>query len=224
MEKKIIECKNLNKTFENGVIGVDNVSLSFEKGKFYAIMGHSGSGKTTLLQMIGLLDNLSSGSILINGTDVSNMSSSEKADIRKNVIGFIFQSYFLNPTLKAYENVLIPMLINNNIKNKKDEAVRLLDKFGLNDRIEYYPKKMSGGEQQRVAIARAFANNPSCILADEPTGNLDEENEILVFNYLKKSCQEENKCVIVVSHNPVVTDFADEIIHINKGKVIQGGE
>ncbi len=216
--QNIITFKGVKKSFPNGVVAVDNLSGEFEMGKFYAIMGHSGSGKTTFLQILGLLLDSSDGKIEINNTDISSLSSSQKADIRRDVIGFVFQSYFLNKNMKAYENVMIPMLINPKINNKKEKAINLLSKFDLEDRINHYPDELSGGEQQRVAIARALANDPLCILADEPTGNLDAENETVVLEYLKKCSSESGKCVIVVSHNSIVKDYADVVIEMDKGK------
>jgi len=181
--KEIIECSNINKHYKNNVIVVNNVSFKFEDSKFYSIMGHSGSGKTTLLQILGLLNNYTDGELRINNIDTKELSNSQKADIRRDIIGFVFQSYFLNKNMKAYENVMIPMLIKPSIKDKKEKAICLLKQFGLEDRINHYPEELSGGEQQRVAIARALANDPLCILADEPTGNLDKENELIVLDY-----------------------------------------
>ena len=219
MQDTVIEARDLVKTFRKTFHAVDGVSLALERGKFYAVMGHSGSGKTTLLQILGLLDDASSGSILINGADASHLKEKEKAQIRRDTIGFVFQAYYLNPKLKAYENVMRPMYINPQIgKEAKERAKELLVGLGLEDRMNHYPKQMSGGEQQRVAIARALANDPDCIFADEPTGNLDEENERLVFDTLK-GLAKSGKCVLVVSHNEVVREYADCLLLMEKGKI-----
>lgn len=219
----MIEIKNISKRYKiknNEIIAIDNATFSFEKGKFYAIMGHSGSGKSTLIHCLGLLDNIDSGTISINQKNVSKITDKEKEKIRSKTIGFVFQSFYLSPKLKAYENVMLPMYINPDIipKKRKIRAIQLLEKFGLKDRIDHFPQELSGGEQQRVAIARALANNPDVILADEPTGNLDVENEVYVMETLK-SLSEQNKCVIVVSHNDIVKKYADYILYMDKGKL-----
>ena len=221
----MLEIKNLSKKYilnkKNEVIALDNISITFNKNKFYGIKGHSGSGKSTLINIIGLIESKTSGKYLINNKDIDNLTEDEKADLRKSKIGFVFQDFFLNPRLTALENVIIPMLINDDIpKDKKNErAEKILTKLGLKDRVNHKPTELSGGEQQRVAIARALANNPDIILADEPTGNLDKENEIIVFDILKKLVKEENKCVIVVTHNEIIDKYADTIYKIEKGKI-----
>lgn len=184
----------------------------------YAIMGHSGSGKSTLIQCLGLLDNVTSGKIYIDNEDVSKKTVDEQNKLRNIKIGFVFQDYYLNNTMKAYENVMLPMLINKKYKNKNitKMAEMLLCEVGLEDRIKHYPKQLSGGEQQRVAIARAIANNPDIILADEPTGNLDEANEKYILTILKKMANR-GKCVIIVSHNPLIKEYADIVINMKKG-------
>lgn len=222
MENKII-LKNGYKNFkirDKEIMALNNINLSIERGKLYAIMGHSGSGKSTLIQVLGLLDNLSAGELVINESIVDNLTDNEKAFIRMKEIGFIFQSFYLNPRLKAFENVELPMYINKEISLKEREirAKKLLESFGLEKRITHYPKELSGGEQQRVAIARALANNPNFILADEPTGNLDKENEDIVFKTLK-NLTNENKGVVVVSHNEEIKKYADEIFYMEDGKL-----
>ena len=208
------------KVKEKRIIAMDSVNLNIEKGKIYAIMGHSGSGKSTLIQILGTLDNLSSGKLLINGIDISKCNENEKADIRMNQIGFVFQSFYLNPKLTAIENVMLPLYINKNVSRseRKKHAFELLNKFGLANRANHYPKELSGGEQQRVAIARAIVNNPNYILADEPTGNLDKENEVKVFDILKE-LSKKGKGVVIVSHNEIVKKYADEILYMEDGKL-----
>ena len=216
---KSIELKNVSKIYNNKVTAVDNVSFTLSEGEFSAVMGQSGSGKSTLLQMAGLLDNCTSGQILINGKDVSSLGKNELADTRMNSLGFVFQAFHLNPHLKVFENIMVPMLINDHFKNRaemKETAELLVQKVGLTHRIDHYPRELSGGEQQRTAIARALANNPDFILADEPTGNLDSKNERMIFEELKK-LTELGKGVLVVSHNDAVTDFADRICVMKDG-------
>ncbi len=219
----IIKISDLVKKYkkkEKEILVLNHINLSFEKGKIYNIIGHSGSGKTTLLNIIGTLLEFDSGKILIDGFDITSMNEKEKADVRNQKIGFVFQSYFLNDKLKAFENVMVPMYINVNIKksNRKNLAIQLLKKVKLEDRINHYPKELSGGEQQRVAIARALANNPEIILADEPTGNLDKENEKIILDIFKK-LKEEGKCIIISSHSDYIKKYADVILEINDGKV-----
>ncbi|MBP3339638.1 MAG: ABC transporter ATP-binding protein [Lachnospiraceae bacterium] len=212
-----VEVKKVFKTYGNGTDVLKNFSYKFEEGKFYAIMGRSGAGKSTLLNIIGTVDKPTLGEVLINGKDVAKLNEDAKAKIRMKEIGFVFQGFYLNPYLSALENVIVPMRINSDIKKdeRKNLAIDLLDKFGAKDLIDSKPSQMSGGEQQRVAIARALANNPEIILADEPTGNLDEENEAVVFSCLKELA-ENGHTVIVVSHNEKVKDYADEIIVIER--------
>lgn len=222
MEKSIV-LKNGIKEFSlknEKIIAMDNVNLEIDTGKLYVIMGHSGSGKSTLIQILGLLDNLTHGQLYINGQDVSNISEDEKADIRQKEIGFVFQSFYLNPKLTAIENVILPMYINKDIEssNRRRKALKLLTNFGLENRINHYPKELSGGEQQRIAIARALANDPSFILADEPTGNLDVKNEEIVYNTLRELANS-GKAVLVVSHNESIKKYADKVLYMNLGKL-----
>lgn len=217
---KLVQAEKVYYKLNQEIKALNNVNIDFSSGKFYAIMGHSGSGKTTLIQVLGLLDNLTSGKYYINGKDVENLTEKEKASLRMKKIGFVFQSFHLSPNLKAYENVILPMIINKDIlpKNRYQEAINILEKLNLKNRINHFPKELSGGEQQRVAIARALANNPDIILADEPTGNLDEKNEDNIFKLLKKISQS-GKCVIVVSHNKEITKYSDVIYTMKNGKI-----
>ena len=222
MEKSIV-LKNGIKEFslkDEKIIAMDNVNLEINTGKLYVIMGHSGSGKSTLIQILGLLDNLTQGELYINGQDVSNISEDEKADIRQKEIGFVFQSFYLNPKLTAIENVMLPMYINKDIEssNRRRKALKLLTNFRLENRINHYPKELSGGEQQRIAIARALANDPSFILADEPTGNLDVKNEEIVYNTLRELANS-GKAVVVVSHNESIKKYADKVLYMDLGKL-----
>ena len=214
-----IELKEISKIYNNSVVAVDNVSLTVNQGEFIAVMGQSGSGKSTLLQIAGLLDTCTSGQVIINGNDVSTLDKNALADVRMKNLGFVFQAFHLNTHLKLYENVMVPMLINDkftSMNDMKEQAMQLIDSVGLTNRKEHYPFELSGGEQQRVAIARALANDPDFILADEPTGNLDSKNELMVFEELKKLCYL-GKGVLVVSHNDAVIDFADKIYIMKDG-------
>ena len=225
---KVIELKKIKKEYvmrKRSLLVLDDLNVSFEKGKFYAIMGHSGAGKSTLVNIIGLLDQVTEGTYLLNGKDTSKMSENELAELRKNTIGFIFQDYFLDEYLKAYENVMYPMLVNEKINKKamKGMAIRLLEKVDLKDRFDHFPKELSGGEKQRVAIARALANNPDIIIADEPTGNLDKTNEKKVFELLKK-LSNEGKCIIVVSHSEEVKKYADILYELDDRNIVEVGK
>lgn len=214
-----IELKEISKIYNNSVVAVDNVSLTVNQGEFIAVMGQSGSGKSTLLQIAGLLDTCTSGQVIINGNDISTLDKNALADVRMENLGFVFQAFHLNAHLKLYENVMVPMLINDkftSMNDMKEQAMQLIDSVGLTNRKEHYPFELSGGEQQRVAIARALANDPDFILADEPTGNLDSKNELMVFEELKKLCYL-GKGVLVVSHNDAVIDFADKIYTMKDG-------
>ena len=214
-----IELKEISKIYNNSVVAVDNVSLTVNQGEFIAVMGQSGSGKSTLLQIAGLLDTCTSGQVIINGNDISTLDKNALADVRMENLGFVFQAFHLNAHLKLYENVMVPMLINDkftSMNDMKEQAMQLIDSVGLTNRKEHYSFELSGGEQQRVAIARALANDPDFILADEPTGNLDSKNELMVFEELKKLCYL-GKGVLVVSHNDAVIDFADKIYTMKDG-------
>lgn len=219
----MIELININKIYSlknSFVEALDDVNFTFEKGKFYAIMGHSGCGKSTLLQLIGLLDKPTDGVIKIDGNITNYLSEKGKTNLRMKKIGFVFQAYYLNNNMKAFENVMLPMYINLTIhkNDRKTLAIELLNKLGLGNRVNHYPNELSGGEQQRIAIARALVNNPSIILADEPTGNLDELNEEYIFTLLKELSRK-NICVIIASHNNKIKDYADEVIYLKKGRI-----
>ncbi len=216
---KTIQLKNVSKIYNKSVCALNDVSITVNQGKFIAVMGQSGSGKSTLLQIAGLLDACTSGTITINGEDVSSFDKNKLSEVRMNTLGFVFQAFHLNSHLKVYENIMVPMLINSKFKNKdemQNRADELIQKVGLSHRREHYPSELSGGEQQRVAIARAMANNPDFILADEPTGNLDSKNELIIFEELKK-LSNSGKGVFVVSHNDAVMDFADKVYIMKDG-------
>lgn len=214
---------NVNKSYNTsyGKLQIlKNISVSFEKGKFYAIMGRSGSGKSTLVNILGLLDNFDDGDYYLNDINVKQLNDKTKSKIRGLNIGFVFQSFYLNKNLTAYENIILPTYINDKIDDtkRKSRALNIMKKLEIIDRKEHKPSSLSGGEQQRVAIARALINNPDIIIADEPTGNLDSSNELEVLKILKE-ISKQGKIVIVVSHNPIIKNYADILYKINDGKI-----
>lgn len=223
MVNNVIEINDLNKIYntkDKNIEVLNNLNASFDFGKFYAIMGHSGCGKSTLISIIGLLEPLTSGIYKLNGRDISNLNDNEASQLRKKEIGFIYQDFYLDEHLKAYENVMLPMICNKDINKseRKNKAIALLNMVDLPERVNHFPKELSGGEMQRVAIARALANNPNIILADEPTGNLDEKSEQKIFSILK-SLSEKGKCIIVVSHSTEIRKYADVIYNLKDGKL-----
>ena len=222
MHTTAISISGISKKYSNNISVLYELSYCFVKNKFYAITGPSGSGKTTLLQILGTILEATSGEIKINGEPVDNMNDEQKSHLRRDQIGFVFQDFMLNPYLKAYENVMLPMLIKKDLKlpQMKSKAIDILDNLGLSARAEHFPHQLSGGEQQRVAIARALANEPDIILADEPTGNLDEDNEAAVFSLLKNIAAD-NRCVITVSHNDSIKNYADMILSLVNGRLME---
>lgn len=199
----IIECRNLNKKYiaDNMVVqAVRNVNLSIEKGEFVVILGHSGSGKTTLLSLIGGLTIPDSGEVLINGQDNWRQSDEALSDMRNAAIGFIFQFASLIPTLTTLENVLLPLSFGRNPKGNRRDALEILDVVGLSDKANAFPAQLSGGQQRRIAIARAFINKPQIILADEPTGDLDENTEMEILK-LFREFNAQGTTFVVVTHN-----------------------
>lgn len=215
MEK--INLINVTKTYDGRNNVLNDLNITFGKGKMYAIMGPSGCGKTTLLNIMAGLEPLDKGKVMMDDISVTELGSDGRADFRKEHIGFVFQSFYLNPYISVIENVMIPMLVNKKIlrSDRKMIAEEKLKAFGMENYRNKKISELSGGEEQRVAIARAMANDPDIILADEPTGNLDDENEKIVFSHLKKLA-DDGKIVIVVSHNEAVKEYADEIIILNK--------
>ena len=222
MHTTAISISGISKKYSNNISVLYELSYCFVKNKFYAITGPSGSGKTTLLQILGTILEATSGEIKINGEPIDNMNDEQKSHLRRDQIGFVFQDFMLNPYLKAYENVMLPMLIKKDLKlpQMKSKAIDILDNLGLAARADHFPHQLSGGEQQRVAIARALANEPDIILADEPTGNLDEDNEAAVFSLLKNIAAD-NRCVITVSHNDSIKNYADMILSLVNGRLME---
>ncbi|MCD8119793.1 MAG: ABC transporter ATP-binding protein [Lachnospiraceae bacterium] len=218
-----IEAKNLKKVYKSAVTGRENtvfadITVDFEQGKLAAIFGPSGSGKTTFLNLLGLLDTPTSGSLAICGEETATLKKDARADRRRDRIGFVFQSHYLNQRLTVKQNMILPLKINKKIrKSEYDSLIRgLLSTFGMEEFIDRYPDELSGGEQQRVCIARALANDPDIILADEPTGNLDGDNERTVLEYLK-GLTVSGKTVIIVTHNEMVKEYSDMNYHLSGG-------
>lgn len=209
-------CKQYIKNKETIQI-LENINVKFETGKMYAIIGNSGAGKTTLLNIIGTIDKLSSGKMLIDGQEIKDVKEKEMAHLRMEKIGFIFQEFYLNKNMTVEENIMQPMYINEKYTKQimKQRTEELIKTIGLTERKKHFPKELSGGEQQRVAIARALANEPDIILADEPTGNLDKENETKIFEILQ-NLSTKGKCVIVVSHSNKIEQYADIILKLNE--------
>ena len=221
----IIECNNLTKTYPltgKVVTAVDNVSLAVRPGEFIIILGHSGSGKTTLLSLIGGLTKPDSGEVLVNGR--SNWQQDDRAltAMRNNTIGFIFQFGSLIPTLTALENLLLPLCFGRTPAGTRQTALDLLDLVGLKDKINAFPAQLSGGQQRRVAIARAFINRPAVILADEPTGDLDEETEREIL-HIFKTYNTQGTTFLVVTHNNALaeTQVAPRIFHMQQGILVE---
>lgn len=197
-----------------------SLDLTIPSGQFVSIIGPSGSGKSTLLGLIAGLDAPSSGQILLEGKEITRMTEDDLAVLRGDLVGFIFQSFHLIPSLTAFENILVPMEIKGGA-NAKSRAQALLDEVGLHDRGHHYPSQLSGGEQQRVAIARAFANNPRILLADEPTGNLDSRNGAHIFELLLQINRERGATLVLVTHDDALANLADRRISLRDGKVVE---
>ncbi len=221
-ESPIIELKNLTKIYKNGMEfrALDNANLKIKKGEFVAIVGPSGSGKSTLMHLIGLLDTPSSGTLLIDRNNVTNMSDKERSEIRNMMLGFVFQYHHLLPDFTALENVMMPLLIaGKKRKEAKETAEKLLKEVGLEDRMDHKPGELSGGQNQRVAIARALSCSPAIVLGDEPTGNLDTKTGDMIYELLRQLNKEYNQTFIVVTHNDDMALKADRIIRLVDGKI-----
>ena len=221
---EVLRLENISKIYkqnEESLEVIKDSSLSVFNQESVAFIGPSGCGKTTLLQICGLLDDATSGNIYINSQKINDLTDIEKTNIRKNSIGFVFQFHHLLPEFSVLENVMLPALINkSNKKETKAKAVNILNDLGLFSKINNRPYQLSGGEKQRVAIARAIINNPSIILADEPTGNLDPENSEIVFNLLLKVVKNYNSSLLMVSHNMELAKKLDRIITIKDKKIV----
>jgi putative ABC transport system ATP-binding protein len=218
----IIELENIQKSYYLGkqeLKVLKGISLEIFKNEYVALMGPSGSGKSTLMNLLGCLDSPTAGKYILNGEDVSKMQDDDLADVRNKEIGFVFQQFNLLPRLTAAENVALPLIYNGTSKKQRTQlSLEMLDRVGLADRSHHKPNELSGGQNQRVAIARALVNNPSIILADEPTGNLDSKTSVEIMNIFDK-IQTEGNTVILVTHEEDIAEFAHRIIRLRDGVI-----
>jgi len=214
----MVEFKNVMKTYQIGsqeIVANNNINFTIYEGEFCVIVGPSGAGKTTILNILGGMDKVTSGKILIDGKDISQYNLKDLTLYRRHDVGFVFQFYNLMPQLTALENVEIATEITKHPLNPKT----VLEQVGLTDRIDNFPSQLSGGEQQRVSIARALAKNPKILLCDEPTGALDVETGTTILDLLHTTCKTHNKTVVLVTHNPIITEIADRVITVKNGQI-----
>jgi putative ABC transport system ATP-binding protein len=222
---EVTKVVNVTRVFTIGEVetrALRGVDLAIQSGEFTALVGPSGSGKTTLLQLMGLLDQPTSGQVLINGMDATGLNRNARADVRKAAIGFIFQFFALIPTLTAYENIEMPLLLNNvTAPDRRTRVDELLEAVGLTDRALHRPDQLSGGQQQRVAVARALAMSPSVILADEPTANLDTENGRQVMDIMQALNKKTGTTFVFATHDPRVIGYATRIVTLRDGLIVE---
>ena len=219
----MIEVKNVSKSYRRDAIEVpvlSNITLSVPEGEFLALMGPSGSGKTTLLNLIAGIDRPDTGSVVVNGTDIGTLNESDLARWRSHNVGFIFQFYNLLPVLTAFENVELPLLLTSLSKKERREHVEAsLKMVGLEDRMRHYPRQLSGGQEQRVAIARAIVTDPTVLVADEPTGDLDRVSAGEVMTLMDRLNKEFKKTVVMVTHDPRAAEKAHTVMQLDKGEL-----
>jgi putative ABC transport system ATP-binding protein len=219
---KVVNATRIFKVGEIETKALRGVDLLIQSGEFTALVGPSGSGKTTLLQLIGLLDQPTTGTVFINGKEATGLNRNKRADLRKGSIGFIFQFFALIPTLTAYENVEMPLLLNNVKPSERRERVtEMLEAVGLTDRAHHRPDQLSGGQQQRVAVARALSIRPSLVLADEPTANLDTENGKQVMDIMAKLNEETGTTFVFATHDPRVIKYAKRVVTLRDGLIVE---
>lgn len=220
---EVAKLTNVTRVYKIGEVetrALNGVTLTIKSGEFTSLVGPSGSGKTTLLQLIGCLDQPTSGSVVINGKETTNLNRNQRADLRKGTIGFVFQFFALIPTLTAYENVEMPLLLNGkNGSERKQRVMELLESVDMLDRAHHRPDQLSGGQQQRVAVARALATNPSMILADEPTANLDTTNGEQVMEIMKKLNEKTGTTFVFATHDPRVIKYAARVVTLRDGVI-----
>jgi len=223
---KILEVKNLKKYYDTGEIRVkalDGVSFSVQKGEFLAVVGTSGSGKSTLLHMLGGLDVPTSGQVVVDGTDISQLTDDELAVFRRRKTGFVFQNYNLLPLMNVYENIVLPVKLDG-IKPDRNYVEQIIAILGLEKKKYAMPNQLSGGQQQRVALARALAAKPAIILADEPTGNLDSRTSQDVLGLMKTTGERFGQTIVMITHNDEIAQMAERIMRIEDGKICGGGK
>lgn len=222
-----IECRKLTKQYRKGdvlITPLEELDLEVERGEFLALMGPSGSGKTTLLNLIAGIDRLSGGSLHIDGVDLGRLSRTRLADWRAANVGYVFQLYHLVPVLTAYENVELPLLLHKMSRRERhDRVAAALDLAGIADRHDHFPRQLSGGQEQRVAIARAIATDPTLIVADEPTGDLDRESAGVIMELLTRLSEKMGKTLIMVTHDPGSARYASRTLHLEKGRLVESG-
>ncbi len=214
--------EHLTKTYGSGqaqVVALDDVTLDLHRGEFTAVMGPSGSGKSTLMHCCAALDSATSGSVYVGDTDLSRLKDKELTRLRRDQIGFVFQSFNLVPTLTAEENILLPLSIAGR-KPDADWYRTVIETVGLGDRLDHRPNQLSGGQQQRVAVARALASRPAIVFADEPTGNLDSRSGAEVLSLLRRSVDEFGQTIVMVTHDPVAAAFTDRVVFLADGRVV----
>jgi putative ABC transport system ATP-binding protein len=221
---KVVQANNVSKVFTRDafkVTALDNVSIEIAGGDFVALMGPSGSGKTTLLNMIAAIDRPTGGELLVLGQNIFKFNDSQSAKWRNEHIGYVFQTFNLIPVLTAFENVEMPLLLTKlNTQQRKDHVMTALKLVGLEDRVHHLPKQLSGGQEQRVAIARAIVSDPTLLLADEPTGDLDSQSATDVLEILKRLNQDFHKTVVMVTHDPHAASYAHVTRHLEKGMLL----
>ena len=221
----ILETKDLRKVYGSGdteVRALDGVDLAVEKGEFVAVVGTSGSGKSTLLHMLGGLDRPTSGTVTVDGRELSALKDEELTIFRRRKIGFVFQNYNLVPVLNVYENIVLPIQLDGKAPDK-GYVYQIIETLGLGNKLQNLPNNLSGGQQQRVAIARALAAKPAIILADEPTGNLDSATSLDVMGLLKVTAQKFSQTIVMITHNEELAQMADRIIRIEDGRIVVRG-
>jgi len=223
-DKKLIELVNVTKSYKKGdqlVTPLQDLNLSVNAGEFVALMGPSGSGKTTLLNLIAGIDQPTAGQVLVDGTDIAKLSRSQLARWRSHHVGYIFQLYHLVPVLTAYENVELPLLLHGLTRKERQHRVNTaLEAVGLIDRHDHYPRQLSGGQEQRVAIARALVTDPTIIVGDEPTGDLDKKSADATLSLLQRLNTELGKTLVMVTHDPHAAEAAKRIVHLEKGVIV----
>jgi len=221
---KLVQARNVSKIFQRDafkVTALDNVSIEIAGGDFIALMGPSGSGKTTLLNMIAAIDRPTAGELLVLGRNIFSLSDTQAAKWRNEHIGYVFQTFNLIPVLTAFENVELPLLLTKlSSKQRKDHVLTALNLVGLGDRVHHLPKQLSGGQEQRVAIARAIVSDPTLLLADEPTGDLDSHSATEVLEILKRLNEEFHKTIVMVTHDPHAASYAHVTRHLEKGMLL----
>lgn len=223
----LIECRELTRTYRRGdqeITPLDSLDLDIEAGAFLALMGPSGSGKTTLLNLLAGIDRPTTGSLVVDGREIHRLSRHALAAWRASAVGYIFQLYNLVPVLSAYENVELPLLLHKLSRRERHRRIAsALELVGIADRSDHLPRQLSGGQEQRVAIARAIVTDPTLILADEPTGDLDRESAAAIMDLLARLNTELGRTIVMVTHDPKTTEWCDSVLHLEKGRLVESG-